>query len=99
MASSNPVLTLFPRAHPECAAQRVGEEIVVLTPGDSKLHTLDGVGGRIFELSDGSRPVSEIALRLVEEYEVDLETAEADAATFVASLVDRKVLVLSEKPA
>ena len=72
----------------------LGDEVVVLTPSDSRLHTLDTVGGRIFELADGSRKVSEIAARIVEEFEVDLETASADAAAFVAMLVERKVLVL-----
>lgn len=90
-------LESIPRPHPECASRKLGGEIVVLTPADSKLHTLDELGSRIFELADGSRKVSDIVQQITEEYDVDLDTATRDTTEFVRALVDAKVLVLADE--
>jgi hypothetical protein len=51
------------------------------------------VGSRIWELSDGTLTVREIAALLVEEFEVEQELAEKDAAEFVASLLQSRLLL------
>jgi hypothetical protein len=51
------------------------------------------VGSRIWELCDGTLTVREIAAILVEEFDVEQEPAEKDAAEFVASLLQSRLLI------
>jgi hypothetical protein len=99
-----------PAPHPEAAVERVGGRLMIATADDHLHYFVDGdaadqaaaddesvneVGERIFELADGSRTVRQIAEALLEEFEVDLDTALTDTADFVQLLVDRQVLVYS----
>lgn len=67
---------------------------------DARLHTFEGpdgvsvVGERIVELLDGTRSVGDIALVLLEEFEVSREQAEADTLDFIRQLVERHVVVI-----
>ena len=60
---------------------------------DGAEHDLNEVGSRIWELCDGAHAVREIAALLVEEFEVELEAAQTDAATFVSQLLQGKLLL------
>lgn len=99
------VLGLRPRRHPDLAWRNWDGEVVILAPSghdpaappelqDGAEHDLNPVGSRIFELCDGGRTVAEVAALLVEEFEVDLPTAAADAAAFVAEMLQRRLLTL-----
>ncbi len=88
----------IPERHRAAAVERVGGRLMIAT-ADDQLHYFtdeseqpNEVGERIVELADGSRTVRQLAECLVEEFEVELETALADTAEFVQQLVDRKVL-------
>jgi len=50
------------------------------------LYALDGVGPRVWELIDGQRTVGEIVATIVDEYDVETATAEADVAEFLSQL-------------
>lgn len=50
------------------------------------IYVLNEVGGHIWELIDGVRPVREIRELLVEEFEVSPQEAEADLLTFLGQL-------------
>lgn len=75
----------IPRRNPRAAARVVEGKAVVVVVDERRLHTLNTVGTRIWELCDG-RSVVEIARALVEEFEVDEATALRDTRTFVAEL-------------
>lgn len=60
-------------------AQTAGDTVLLLTGDTGEYYTLNDVGGRIWELTDGVRTVAEIAAVLVEEYEAPLDVIEADA--------------------
>ena len=53
---------------------------------------LDEIGGRIWELADGTRTITEIASDLVREYDAPLETIEADARRIVAELAGEQLI-------
>jgi Coenzyme PQQ synthesis protein D (PqqD) len=100
-------LTSRPRRHPDLAWRNWGGEVVILAPSghdpdapdeqrDGAEHDLNEVASRVWELCDGVRSVSEIARVLIDEFEIDLATAERDAADFVAELVRKKLLLLDE---
>jgi len=91
-------LASVPRVHPDAALTRVGGQWMAATL-DARLHTFEGpdgvseVGERIVELLDGARSVGDIALVLLEEFEVSREQAEADTLDFIRQLVERHVVV------
>jgi hypothetical protein len=98
------VLQLRPLRHPDVAWRSWDGEVVILSPAahdpsapaeqqDGAEHDLNEVGSRIWELSDGTLTVREIAALLVEEFEVEQELAEKDAAEFVASLLQSRLLL------
>jgi len=67
------------------AARMIDGKGVVIVIDKQELHTLNGVGMRVFELADG-RSVDEIASALAEEFDVSQECAREDAAAFVHQL-------------
>ena len=97
------MMDLRPYRHPDLAWRNWGGEVVILAPSghdpdapeeqrDGAEHDLNQVASRVWELSDGKRTVAEIARVLIDEFEVDEETAERDSADFVRELVRRKLL-------
>ena len=76
----------------------IENEAILISAEDSMLHSLDEVGTRIWELSDGSNTVEQIIDTIFDEYEVDRETAEKDVIEFVTNLASEKLglLIVSE---
>lgn len=68
---------------------RRGEDgVVVLNPNDGQYFALDDVGGRIWELCEGTLSVAEIAGVLAGEYEAPAVTIESDALALLDELED-----------
>jgi len=68
------------------AWQTIDGETVLLRVKEKELIGLNEVGRRIWELSDGSRSIGQIAETLSAEYRVDHEAARADALRFIREL-------------
>ena len=66
--------------------RRGDEGVVVLNPNDGQYFSLDDVGGRIWELCDGDRSVTEIADVLAEEYDADASVIQTDALELLQDL-------------
>jgi hypothetical protein len=60
-----------------------------------KLYTLNAVGTRVWELADG-RSLEGIVSRIVDEFDVDLDTAREDLGSFVRRLRDLGALCVDE---
>ncbi len=96
-ATGGITLQTVPRVHDEAAMRQVGGRWVAAT-SDDRLHTFAGPEGvsdvaeRIVSLVDGERTVAEIVQRLIEEFEVSSEVAEADTLQFISELVHKQVL-------
>jgi hypothetical protein len=73
-------------------AQGAGETVILLTPDSGEYFTLNEVGGRIWELADGSRSVAEIAGLLVDEYDAPLEEIQADAMDVLGELAEAQLV-------
>ncbi|HKP60192.1 MAG TPA: PqqD family protein [Polyangiales bacterium] len=74
-----------------CRAERtafrvVGGEALLMVIDRRELHRLNEVGARVFELCDGSTPVSGIVASIVREFEIDTDIARSDVERFVAEL-------------
>lgn len=69
------------------AARTISGQAVVVVIDDRKLHTLNEVGTRVWELSDG-RTLGAIADVVCEEFEVGRSQALTDVERFVRELRD-----------
>jgi pyrroloquinoline quinone biosynthesis protein D len=61
--------------------------VIVLNPEDGEYFALDDVGGRIWELCDGSRSLEQIVGMLAVEYDAPPSVIEADAVVLLHELV------------
>ncbi len=85
---------LRPRLHPQVAGRMIENEAVLVLADTGQVMVLNEVGGRIWELVDGSRTVTDIARILVDEYEVSEEQALQDVMEFVQLLMEKRVLTM-----
>ena len=83
-----------PRREPSVAWRVIQGEAVMVLPATGKVHTLNAVGTRFWELVDGERSLAEIARHLEEEFEASPEQIAADCQRFASELAERKLLSL-----
>jgi len=72
----------------------VGGEIVLLELATGVYYSLDGVGGRIWNLLVAGRTDEEIATSLIQEYEVSGEQAAADVNRILSDLERHRLVVI-----
>jgi len=53
------------------------------------MHQLNYLGGRIFELSDGTRDLNGIVEELKEDFDIDEESLKSDVQGFIEDLIER----------
>ena len=78
------------------ASRVLGGEAVVLTPMDSKIHSLSETGTRIWELLADKPTVGEVIAQIHREFKVDEEQAKEDVMAFLEEMVDKGMVKLSE---
>ena len=81
-----------PLRRDDVLAQAAGDTVILLTPDSGEYFTLNEVGGRIWELADGSRSVAEIAAVLVDEYEAPLEEIQQDVLDVLVELAEERLV-------
>jgi hypothetical protein len=77
--------------NPNMVVRKIANEIVLVpiknNVGDlACIYNLNEIGGRIWELIDGATTVEQMRDKIVEEYEVTPEQAEADIIEFLDQL-------------
>ena len=87
------------RQNPDTPARTIDGEAIVITPGDSTLHTLNSTATFIWDRADGTRTLRQIAAQLLDEFDIDEATLRADAAGFVLDAVTRGLLLVTAEPA
>ncbi len=88
----------YPEQNPRAAWRVYDGEVVIVSPEDSTLHSLNPVGTVIWEAADGRTTLEAIVSRVCDAFEVDPATAARDAAAFVESLSRRGLLTILEAP-
>jgi hypothetical protein len=86
-----------PRRSPRVAARVVEGKALIVVIDQRRLHTLNEVGTRIWELCDG-RELGAIVKCVVDEFEVDAPSAERDVQAFVQELTTLGALELEAHP-
>jgi len=83
----------------EIAARNLGGEMMIMSPRNSTLCNLNGVGTLIWEAADGQTPLEEIvAGRVCAEFDVEPAQALKDAESFAWELAELGILLLSDQP-
>jgi hypothetical protein len=70
---------------------------LIMNPDDSSLHTLNEVACFIWDLIVDERTVGEVTAKVHESYNCTPEQAATDVQTFLATLVDRGLVTVSEE--
>ena len=81
-----------PRQRPRVIAQRAGERWVLLDMDGGQYYTVDEVGGRVWQLCDGSRTVADIAALVSSEYDAAPSVIDTDVRAFVTELTAERLL-------
>ncbi len=90
------ILQQYPKPHPQTAGRVIDREAVLMLSDSSEVNVLNFVGSRIFELSDGTHTIEEIAETISSEYDVSVEEAQIDVTTFIKQMEKRQVIVLND---
>ena len=72
--------------------QEAAGTAVLLNMDSGKYYALDAVGGRVWDLCDGARTVSEIARILSTEYEAPLEVIATDVQELLTHLLNENLV-------
>jgi len=86
-------LDMVPRQAARVVAQQAAGQWVLLDVASGQYYGLDQVGGRIWQLCDGTRNVRQIAQAVSDEYDADGQSVEDDVAGLVSELVSESLLV------
>lgn len=70
----------------------VDDDLIMMHASSNNYLSLSGSGGRIWELLERPRSISQLCLVLAAEYEIDPETARKEVRAFVDELVSRQAL-------
>ena len=89
----NPVIV---SRSPMIAARVIDDEAIIMSPVDSTVFSLNPTATAIWKALDGSTPLSEVVRQNVcANYEVDFETAMADALELVNRLANHGLMTIS----
>jgi hypothetical protein len=72
--------------------------MMIMSAVDSTFFTLDEVATIIWQAADGQTPLSQIADKICQEFDVDRQRAESDAGQFVDELSKHGILLISDGP-
>jgi hypothetical protein len=81
------------RRNPHTAGRVIDGLAFVVTPDDSKLHTLNAAATRLWQLAARGCTAQTAADELCAHYEVDRDTALRDAGSCLRDLVTRQILI------
>jgi coenzyme PQQ biosynthesis protein PqqD len=84
---------VIPRQRARVVAQQAAGKWVLLDVDSGRYYALDDVGGRIWQLCDGSRTVAQIAEVVGDEYDTAGVAVQEDVVAFVSELASESLLV------
>jgi Coenzyme PQQ synthesis protein D (PqqD) len=69
-----------------------GDAVILLHSETGEYFSLDEVGGRIWELADGTRTLDDITRALLDEFDAPRETIDTDARSLLRELARERLL-------
>lgn len=83
----------YPNQNPDTPTRTIEGEAVVITPHDSRLHTLNETGTFIWERADGSLDLKSIAREMHEQFDASDDQIKADALAFARDALEKGLLI------
>jgi hypothetical protein len=80
------------RRNEKTASRVLAGEAIVLTPQNSKIHSFNETGSRIWELLAEEPTVAEIVAQIRGEFEVSEEQAQTDVIAFLEELAAKDIV-------
>jgi len=87
------------RKNPLLAWREIDGAAVIISPGESVMHELNGTGSVVWRLLDGRSTAAQIAAQLASEYEVSTEAALGDTDSLLEELAALKLILPAEAAA
>jgi len=72
--------------------RELGDITLIISEKGDELHSLDDIGGFIWNMIDGKRKVADIVDCVFEEYDVERSSAERDIIYFVKILFEKQLI-------
>jgi hypothetical protein len=88
----------YPLKSYETASCTIDGETLIVSSPDQKVYVLNKAGTRIWELADGFHSIDDIAWVLTRTSKKSESQLRQDVERFVVGLVEKKVLVVLERP-
>ena len=82
----------IPSQIPDVIWRVLDDNAVLVSPEGGRVTTLNDVGTAIWRLIDGQKSLQEIADRLVQQYDVDIDQASLDVENFLIKLDERYLI-------
>jgi hypothetical protein len=82
-----------PRRREQVLATRVEEQIALFDVDVGTYYGLNQIGGRVWELCDGSRELGDLVAVIGDEYDVPLDVVAADVKELLADLAGENLIV------
>ena len=88
--------------NPDMVSRLIGDEFILVpirrnVADLESVFTLGGTGVRIWELINGKHTVGELLARVVEEFDIGPEQAEADLGEYLQSLDEIEAIVIVQE--
>jgi len=81
------------------AARQIGDEFMIMSGNDSSLFSLNETAAMLWQAADGVTPLADIvAQKICTEFDIDPETALADARATAVELAEHGILRVSDRP-
>jgi len=82
-----------PKRMEQVIAQKATDDWLLFNVRDGNYYSLNDIGGRIWELCDGTRTVSQLVAAIAAEYNAPTEIIEKDIAELLEGLQNGKLIV------
>ena len=82
-----------PKRVQQVIAQKASSDWLLFNISDGNYYSLNDVGGRIWELCDGTRTVSQLVAAVAAEYDASIDVLEKDVVELLEGLHNGKLIV------
>jgi hypothetical protein len=81
-----------PKRMGQVIAQKASNDFLLFNMDDGNYYSLNDIGGRIWELCDGTHSVSELVVAVAAEYDAPAEVLEKDIVELLEGLQNGKLI-------
>ncbi len=76
--------------------RKIEDSILIITPWDNAMHTLEDIGKLIFEALIDAKEKGDILQEILDNYDVELVEAKNDLEQFIDSLIEKEIFIEEE---